>query len=374
MFRFSGFFAYILYFGYNCENIDGKINAPRNYMKKNKFLAAVLAMSMLILCVPGSPAIGRLESRSAGAYRTSFAVSTPASRDQLITRDSAGPIRLGMTIAEARMAAVGAKFTRSSDGEGIALIDVGSNTENYMTLYAGEEDGDKPIDENARIENIQVWHPSFKTEAGAHPKMKLTDAGRLYGGVAKVTITELEWREFATFRNEPQGIGFRIAAAGDRAGIYRQGEMETTNFTADAYILSIDIYTVADEGNDPDTDRLEIGNIENVEIDVGCYAQRFSEVDKINGKFLFYEGQEPPALFNINGRDMSFELVSRGPYPEVDRIGTRRTDVYQAGAIRIEVEYVTKEIGTEEAAFYVTLTATKGSLRVVERAIGSCGA
>ncbi len=177
------------------------------------------------------------------------AQETPAS--SLITGDRAGRIKLGMTIADARKAVDPLKLERTSDGEGIALIAVMRGKQNVMTIYAGEEDRDAKINENAKIEQIWVWDKNYRTEEGVKPGMKIADAEKIYGPAKEIVMSEIESREYVQFANNPQGLSFRVQGREDTAGKYQPGSNETAAFTPDAYIFSIDVVgRPADSGSD----------------------------------------------------------------------------------------------------------------------------
>src|SRR4051812_47300983 len=92
---------------------------------------------------------------------TSFA-DVPA--DHLITPRSVGPVRLGMTVATARKLLKGLRLERTSDGDGVALIAATRGKRTPMVLYAGESDASAPIQEKAKIENIEVTASSYRTK------------------------------------------------------------------------------------------------------------------------------------------------------------------------------------------------------------------
>ncbi len=170
-----------------------------------------------------------------------FAFVSANAQSNLITANSAGKVKMGMTVAEARKAVAPLKLERTSDGEGVALIAVVRGDGNVMTLYAGEEDATAQLNEKARIEQIWVWDRSFKTAEGVHPEMSLAEAGKKYGGVREVTLTEIESREFAKFKNHPEGIEFRLVGKDDYAGVYPPNADRTTSFNPGAYIFSINV-------------------------------------------------------------------------------------------------------------------------------------
>src|SRR5918994_661394 len=84
----------------------------------------------------------------------------------LITEKSIGPVRLGMTVARVRKALPGYKLSRTSDGEGLALIAIERRGKTLLTLYAGESDPSHRINERAVIEHIEAIDAGYLTSAG----------------------------------------------------------------------------------------------------------------------------------------------------------------------------------------------------------------
>ncbi len=159
--------------------------------------------------------------------------------DHLITASSAGKIRHGMTVSEARTAMKSATFKRTGDGEGLALIGVSQGGVQLMTLYAGEEDAAAAINEKATIEFIEVWSPTYKTAAGVHCGMKLSEAENKMGKVQEIMMSEIESREFVTFAAETPGLQCRLSGGGETAGDYANGQSTTSRYTPGTTILSI---------------------------------------------------------------------------------------------------------------------------------------
>lgn len=171
------------------------------------------------------------------AAMLAFAVSLNYGQSNLkITRNSAGGIKLGMTILQARRALRECRFARTSDGEGIALIGVRCRGREVMSLYAGEEDQYAKINWKQRIESIEVWDRRFKTLDGVHPKMYLRDAEKILGKVRQIMITQIESREFVTFRKLRKGIEYRTYG-----GIYTQPNISTTKYEPGSRIHSIQV-------------------------------------------------------------------------------------------------------------------------------------
>ncbi len=163
----------------------------------------------------------------------------------LITNNSAGNVRLGMTVDQARKALKGFSLRRTSDGDGKALIEVGKNGKAVMDLYAGEEDPDAKIDEKAKIEFIEVWDANYITSGGIRPKMLVKNAETILGKIERVFMSEIEAREFVIFKRKPKGLLFRaeVDTAGKypTAGIYPDGGRDGTRCLPTAYILSVQV-------------------------------------------------------------------------------------------------------------------------------------
>lgn len=167
------------------------------------------------------------------------ASAAPASR--LVTSSGVGPVKLGMTVAQARRALARSQFKRGSDGEGVALIEVVQGGRVVMTLFADEPDRARPINERARVSFIEVWGKNYATRAGVRPGMLIREVERRYGRLKQITTSEIEQREYAEFARAPAGLGFRVEAPGSQAGRYRSGSRTTTRYVPSARLLTITI-------------------------------------------------------------------------------------------------------------------------------------
>jgi hypothetical protein len=160
----------------------------------------------------------------------------------LITSNSVGELKIGMTVAQARKVLKGFTLERTSDGEGIALIGAREGEREYaMTIYAGEEDPEAKIDENAKIEMVEVLYSTYQTAAGVHPRMPVSEAEKKYGKVTEIMMSEIEAREYATFARQPKGLQFRVAADGKDAGKYTGGQRTSKTYTPGTYLHSITV-------------------------------------------------------------------------------------------------------------------------------------
>ncbi len=202
-----------------------------------------LALSIAVTLIPFS----FTGDGTARAIRTSLtSVALPrafqiVSSRNLITENSVGPVRLGMTVARARKALPGFRLSRTTDGEGMALIAVKRSGKTLMTLYAGEASPDARINEHAVIEFLEVWDASYWTTSGVHPKMPLQEVEKKYGKLKDIRLSEIEAREFATFAKQPVGLHLRVADEMGMAGIYSEGQNTTTRYNPSSYLKSISI-------------------------------------------------------------------------------------------------------------------------------------
>lgn len=174
-----------------------------------------------------------------------IALAVQAQRNYLITSNSAGNLRLGMTVSQARKVLKGFTLERATDGDGMALIGVQKNGKPVMSLSAGEDDPDEKINENAKIEFIEVWDANYKTADGIHPEMLVKNAEKILGKVKRVFMSEIESHEFTIFKRKPKGLLFRVDVNSEGkyfyAGIYPKDKREGTRYAPTAYILSIQI-------------------------------------------------------------------------------------------------------------------------------------
>jgi len=164
-----------------------------------------------------------------------------SAQDFEITGDSVGDVRIGMTVGEAKAAMNSISFRRVSDGEGIPLIGAYIKGVRVFTIYAGEESGDAPINENARIEFIEVWHRTFRTTEGVYVGMKVSEVEKKIGKLQQIFMSEIESREFADFSKKTPGLQYRLSSPNGEAGIYPDGEMMAKNYDPDATIFSISV-------------------------------------------------------------------------------------------------------------------------------------
>ncbi len=171
-----------------------------------------------------------------------------AQSDFLITPDSVGKLKIGMTVAEARRVFPLHTFTRTSDGEGIALIEVKRRNRTHFLLYANEFDPAQPINNNAQISFIEVTNQAYRTAKGVYPNMRLSEVERQYGKLQSIVLSEIESREYARFANQPLGLDLKVTGRNAQAGIYANGEMRSTRYASSAYVASLIILGKVGDG------------------------------------------------------------------------------------------------------------------------------
>jgi hypothetical protein len=157
--------------------------------------------------------------------------------DHLITGAGMGRVRLKMTLNEARLALPAASFARTSDGDGVALVEISFGKDDSLTVSAEEDDRATPIDWSRTIVTIETFSERFHTAEGVHPGSLVTDVIRLFGPVREIVKSEIESREYITFARQPAALTFRL----DYTGVFDSGTRRTTRFAPNAKLHSIAI-------------------------------------------------------------------------------------------------------------------------------------
>ena len=158
-----------------------------------------------------------------------------AAEPSCLVADSAiGPIRLGMTLADAKRAMPSATVERGFDGDGVASVGVMVDSSAIVSLVADGDDADT-IAWDRRITWLETFSPVCSTKDGVHPGSRVVDVEKTLGKVTKITLSEIESREYITFERQPAGLTFRL----DYTGIFPDGTRETVAFQPDGKIFSI---------------------------------------------------------------------------------------------------------------------------------------
>jgi hypothetical protein len=175
--------------------------------------------------------LGLLLAAPACAPTEREASSGPAPVDTLLmTADGVGRVKIGMTLEEAR-------FERTSDGEGIALVTMTLGGSERLTLYADERDARAPIAFERRVEFIEVSDSVFHTADGTRPGALVADVAAKYGHVRMILRSEIEQREFLECEGQPDWLTLRLGPG----AIYPEGDRATTLFAPETRILSMSV-------------------------------------------------------------------------------------------------------------------------------------
>ena len=199
-------------------------------------MKAAVAFAMVSGC--NAPDRRAPDTASAVSDSSTVRPTTPSNTDGLLVTDtSMGPIRLGMTLDEARKAAPAANLERTSDGDGVALVEIALAPGASVVVYAGEDDAAAAIDWAKRIRMIETFGSGLHTAEGVHPGSPVADVEKVYGPLKSVDKSEIESREYITFDRQPAGFTFRL----DYTGIFPDGSSSTARVAPEAKIYSIAI-------------------------------------------------------------------------------------------------------------------------------------
>jgi hypothetical protein len=161
----------------------------------------------------------------------------------LITNDSVGPVRLGMTILQVRRVLSGFRVERTTIGDGAVAYAVRKGSKELMLLVPRSRNEQTNNDSDASlIDTIEVGDPGYATVAGVHPGMLLVDVEAIYGPLIEIFMSEVEMQESATFAKLPDGIGIGVCGEGKPAGVYAQRQNKTTQYDPSARVQSIVIF------------------------------------------------------------------------------------------------------------------------------------
>lgn len=161
----------------------------------------------------------------------------PPNNACLIDSTGIGGIQLGSTLGESRTVIPGSRLERTSDGDGAALVAVKVDTIGLMTLHAGEDDSEAPVDWTKTISFAETFHSSCRTATGIHPGALVADVQGRLGAVVRIIESEIESRQYITFERQPSWMTLRL----DYSGVFPAGSRETTVYKPDARLLSVSI-------------------------------------------------------------------------------------------------------------------------------------
>ena len=154
-----------------------------------------------------------------------------------ITPISIAKIKLGIRLNQIKTIYPSAKLERTSDGEGLALVSLTVGNQDLAVIYAGEDTPDDSIDLSSKVEFIETFNPVCKTKLGIHPGTTVKKAEKLLGGVDKITLSEIESRQYVDFKKQSKNYSYRIDYCGD----FKNGARETKKYQLSCKIFSIAI-------------------------------------------------------------------------------------------------------------------------------------
>lgn len=130
----------------------------------------------------------------------------------LITKDSVGRLKLGMTIKQARKVLANHHFERTNDKEDFSWAYVKRGDEVLMKLRlmeAGRKKKSSPLQDDAVIDLIEVFSPIFYTAQGIRPQMLLKNAEMIHKRV--VNISEAgDGYTYASFAEESSRLYYVV--------------------------------------------------------------------------------------------------------------------------------------------------------------------
>jgi hypothetical protein len=130
--------------------------------------------------------------------------------DYLITSNSVGPVRLGMTLAQVRKAAGRMKLKKGEGIDGVPAVAVISGGQTDMVLYFEINEGMDPFSENARkisesskVGMINVLSDRYQTSQGVRIGTLLSKAEKQLGKLDNIFFSELRGESIAVFTAFP---------------------------------------------------------------------------------------------------------------------------------------------------------------------------
>ncbi len=149
----------------------------------------------------------------------------------LVQSGQVGAVRVGMTVAKARLALPGTKIQRILDADQMTVLKVSRNGVPMMDLYPNDEGN---FTERATIDLIRVWDPACATAEGVHPGSPLADVEKRFGKLLRLERIEIESREYAEFEKQPNWVD--IQGGSGKAGRYAKGKRCAYQYAPDAKV------------------------------------------------------------------------------------------------------------------------------------------
>ncbi|HET8771040.1 MAG TPA: hypothetical protein VFM71_08650 [Gemmatimonadaceae bacterium] len=119
----------------------------------------------------------------------------------------------------------------------MALITASIAERERFTAFAGENDASAPLDSMATIRFLETFNPTCTTVDGIGPGSLVEDVEGTLAATTRITLSEIESREYIEFERQPEGLLFRL----DYTGRFADGARETKEYDPGAKIFSIGV-------------------------------------------------------------------------------------------------------------------------------------
>ncbi|WP_374564994.1 hypothetical protein [Ideonella sp.] len=162
----------------------------------------------------------------------------PATVSCPITENSIGPLRIGMTLGEARKAWPAAKFERRVGLDDLVELAVVVDGQTLVISGLGYDIPPGALPEKTVLQDLATYHPWCKDSRGIGPGTLLSDAASAYGGLVEIGKSDIEEREYARFKSASEWMHFRV----DYTSIfYPESPRRTTAFKPEARLMGVEI-------------------------------------------------------------------------------------------------------------------------------------
>jgi hypothetical protein len=158
-------------------------------------------------------------SAQATAKETKAAV-TPG-QPNVITTDSIGKARIGMTFGELKKTLGKGTTFEVTNNFAVDFSAIAVKKQGQVQFYIPYEQSTKLTDDS-QIQYLVTDNPSYKTEQGVSPGMTIKQASQIYGAARLRLNREQESKEVVSFAQQPAQITFYGVLPGgkDFAGVY----------------------------------------------------------------------------------------------------------------------------------------------------------
>jgi len=173
-----------------------------------------------------------------GIWFSSFSQTTDG---YLITSNSVGPVRLGMTLAQVRKAVGLMKIKKGEGIEGVPALEVMSSSQTDMVLYFKDNESMDRFSKNAskiyessKVEMINVLSDRYQTSQGVRIGTLLSKVEKQLGKLENIFYTESRGENVAVFKAFPN---LMFSVSGNL--VFKEGERTTQTYKSNSKIDEI---------------------------------------------------------------------------------------------------------------------------------------